>query len=575
MTDDERDEQFYRDTEAVAFPKLDDRQLSLLEPLGQRRVLKRGDVVLKAGQRDFGLTIVLRGEIEAFEQRDGEEQILATPHERDFLGDVSMLQGTSALANARVSSDEAEIVHVPAAEFRRALAEIPAVSTTIVNALIMRRRRLSRDPKFAGFRVLSAPDDRAGHELDDFLDKNHIPHRLIEVDSEQGKELANRFHLATRHLPTLITPSGSPLRKPSLREVAQAAGLLRPLASENETEIFSDVTIVGAGPAGLAAAVYAASEGLNTVVLESYAPGGQAGSSSLIENFFGFPTGVSGGDLTWLAQLQAYRFGAKFSTPSQVLSLRYNPEDEYRACIESEGCPAILRAKTVLIASGADYGRLDAENREKFEGVGVYYAATALEGQICRNETVIVVGSGNSAGQAAMFLSDGARKVLLVIRGNDITSKMSDYLSRRVQAQQNIDILYRTEIRRMSGNQTLEEVELENTKTGERQVVRTPAVFSMIGARPCTEWLPEEIARDDRGFIKTGTAVADAPVWKASKHQPTPMETSLPGIFAAGDVRSGSVKRCAAAVGEGGMAIAGIHLSLASRRNVSPKTTHG
>ena len=573
MTDDERDEQFYRDTEAVAFPKLDDRQLSLLEPLGQRRVLKRGDVVLKAGQRDFGLTIVLRGEIEAFEQRDGEEQILATPHERDFLGDVSMLQGTSALANARVSSDEAEIVHVPAAEFRRALAEIPAVSTTIVNALIMRRRRLSRDPKFAGFRVLSAPDDRAGHELDDFLDKNHIPHRLIEVDSEQGKELANRFHLATRHLPTLITPSGSPLRKPSLREVAQAAGLLRPLASENETEIFSDVTIVGAGPAGLAAAVYAASEGLNTVVLESYAPGGQAGSSSLIENFFGFPTGVSGGDLTWLAQLQAYRFGAKFSTPSQVLSLRYNPENEYRACIESEGCPAILRAKTVLIASGADYGRLDAENREKFEGVGVYYAATALEGQICRNETVIVVGSGNSAGQAAMFLSDGARKVLLVIRGNDITSKMSDYLSRRVQAQQNIDILYRTEIRRMSGNQTLEEVELENTKTGERQVVRTPAVFSMIGARPCTEWLPEEIARDDRGFIKTGTAVADAPVWKASKHQPTPMETSLPGIFAAGDVRSGSVKRCAAAVGEGGMAIAGIHLSLASRRNASPDKT--
>ena len=573
MTDDERDEQFYRDTEAVAFPKLDDRQLSLLEPLGQRRVLKRGDVVLKAGQRDFGLTIVLRGEIEAFEQRDGEEQILATPHERDFLGDVSMLQGTSALANARVSSDEAEIVHVPAAEFRRALAEIPAVSTTIVNALIMRRRRLSRDPKFAGFRVLSAPDDRAGHELDDFLDKNHIPHRLIEVDSEQGKELANRFHLATRHLPTLITPSGSPLRKPSLREVAQAAGLLRPLASENETEIFSDVTIVGAGPAGLAAAVYAASEGLNTVVLESYAPGGQAGSSSLIENFFGFPTGVSGGDLTWLAQLQAYRFGAKFSTPSQVLSLRYNPEDEYRACIESEGCPAILRAKTVLIASGADYGRLDAENREKFEGVGVYYAATALEGQICRNETVIVVGSGNSAGQAAMFLSDGARKVLLVIRGNDITSKMSDYLSRRVQAQQNIDILYRTEIRRMSGNQTLEEVELENTKTGERQVVRTPAVFSMIGARPCTEWLPEEIARDDRGFIKTGTAVADAPVWKASKHQPTPMETSLPGIFAAGDVRSGSVKRCAAAVGEGGMAIAGVHMSLALRRNAPQNKT--
>jgi thioredoxin reductase (NADPH) len=567
----EADEQFYRDTESIAFPKLDDHQLSLLEPLGQRRVLKRGDVVLKAGQRDFGLTIVLRGEIEVFEQLDDEEQILATGRERDFLGDVSMLQGTSALANARVTSDEAEILYVPAAEMRRALAEIPAVSTTIVNALIMRRRRIARDREFAGFRILSMGENRAGHELDDFLDKNHIPHRLIDVESEQGQGLANRFHLATRHLPTLITPSGSPLRRPSLRETAQAAGLLRALASENETEIFADVTIVGAGPAGLAAAVYAASEGLKTVVLESYAPGGQAGSSSLIENFFGFPTGVSGGDLTWLAQLQAYRFGAKFSTPSQVLTLRYNPDGEYCACIESEGCPAILRAKTVLIATGADYGRLDAENRERFEGVGVYYAATALEGQICRNETVIVVGSGNSAGQAAMFLSDGAAKVLLVIRGDDISKKMSDYLSRRIQAQKNIEILYRTEIRRMSGTQKLEEVELENTKTGGRQVVRTPAVFSMIGAKPCTEWLPTEIARDDRGFIKTGTAVADEPAWRASKHQPTPMETSLPGIFAAGDVRSGSVKRCAAAVGEGGMAIAGVHLRLAALDNSNRK----
>jgi thioredoxin reductase (NADPH) len=563
----EEDERFYRDTEAVAFPKLSDHQLSLLEPLAERRLMKRGEVLFKAGQRDLGLAIVLRGELEAFETRDGTEYNLAIARERDFMGDVSMLQGTSILGSSRVTSEEAEILHIPAPELRRALAEIPAVSTTIVNALIMRRRRLNRDREFAGFRVLSEGGDRAGHELDDFLDKNHIPHRLIEFDSEQGQELANRFHLATRHLPTLITPSGSTLRRPSLREVAQAAGLLRAIASESETEIFSDVTIVGAGPAGLAAAVYAASEGLKTVVLESYAPGGQAGSSSLIENFFGFPTGVSGGDLTWLAQLQAYRFGAIFSTPSQVLNFRYNPEGEYVACIESEGCPAILRAKTLLIATGADYGRLEADNRERFEGVGVYYAATALEGKICRNETVIVTGSGNSAGQAAMFLSDGAAKVLLCVRGKDIASKMSDYLSRRVQAQKNIEILYHTEVRRMSGGQKLEEVELENTKTKDRQVVKTPAVFSMIGAKPCTEWLPDEIARDDRGFIKTGTEVTDAPAWRASKHRPSPMETSLPGIFAAGDVRSGSVKRCAAAVGEGGMAIAGIHLRLAASNN--------
>jgi len=581
VTDDEQDERFYRDTEAIAFPKLNDHQLSLLEPLGQRRVVKRGDLIFKAGQRDLGLAIVLRGELEAFETRDGTEYNLANAHERDFMGDVSMLQGTSILGSARVTSEEAEILLIPAAELRRALAEIPAVSKTIVDALIMRRRRVSRYREFAGLRVLAARGARDGHQLDDFLDKNHIPHRLIEFESEQGQAVSNRLHLTTRDLPVLITPAGAPLRRPSLREVAQVAGLLRPLALQDETEILSDVTIVGAGPAGLGAAVYAASEGLKTVVLESYAPGGQAGSSSLIENFFGYPTGIGGGELTWLAQLQAYRFGAKFSTPSQALSLNYNSDGEYRACIQIEGCPAILRAKTVLIATGAEYGRLDAEGREQFEGVGVYYAATALESQLCRNETVVVAGSGNSAGQAAMFLSDGAAKVLLVVRGNNIANKMSDYLSRRVEAQENIEILYNTEIRKMSGGKKLEQIELENTKTGERQVVRTPAVFSMVGARPCTEWLPPEIERDEKGFIKTGSDVAEAPAWRENKRRPAPLETSLPGIFAAGDVRSGSVKRCAAAVGEGGMAVAGIHLSLAARRNASanqtsqPQTNHG
>ena len=564
MTDEQQDEQFYRDTESVAFPKLNDHQLSLLEPLGQRRMVGRSEVIYKAGERDLGLTIVLRGEVEAFETRDGTEQILATARERDFIGDVAMLQGTSALASVRVVSPEAEILHVPAGELRRALAEIPDVSKTIVDALIMRRRRISRDPEFAGMRVLAQRDELLGHKLDDFLDKNRIPHRLVIFESEQGKALSERFHLTTRDLPVLITPAGRRLRQPSLREVAKEAGLLRPLATGNENEILADLTIVGAGPAGLAAAVYAASEGLNTVVLESYAPGGQAGSSSLIENFFGFPTGLSGGDLTWRAQLQAYRFGAKFSTPAQALSLQYDGDDEYRTRLDIEGCSAILRAKAVLIATGADYRRLDAEGREQFENMGVYYAATAMEGQLCRNETVVIVGSGNSAGQAAMYLSEGAAKVLLVVRGKNIASKMSDYLSRRVQARTNIEILCQTEIRKMFGGRKLEEIELENTQTGERRMVRTPAVFSMIGARPCTEWLPAEIERDDKGFIKTGTSVAGAPAWKANKHQPGPLETSLPGIFAAGDVRSGSVKRCAAAVGEGGMAVAGVQIRLAS-----------
>jgi thioredoxin reductase (NADPH) len=565
--EEQQDEQFYRDTESIAFPKLDDHQLSLLEPLGERRVMKRGDVLFKAGQRDLGLAIVLRGELEAFETRDGIEYNLATARERDFMGDVSMLQGTSVLGSSRVSSDEAEILHIPAAELRRALAEIPGVSKTIVDALIMRRRRLRRDREFAGMRILANRDARDGHQLDDFLDKNRIPHRLVDFESEQGQALGKRLHLTSRDLPALITPGGAPLRRPSLREVAQVAGLLRPLAFEDETEIMADLAIVGAGPAGLAAAVYAASEGLRTVVLESYAPGGQAGSSSLIENFFGFPTGISGGDLTWLAQLQAYRFGAKFSTPARALSLHYDGADEYAACLQVDGCGAVLRAKSVLIATGANYRRLEAEGCEQFESMGVYYAATALEGQVCRGSTVIVAGSGNSAGQAAMFLSDGAAKVLLVIRGGDL-SKMSTYLSRRVEAKENIEILFQTQIRKISGGKTAEEAELENTTSGERRVVRTPAIFSMIGADPCTEWLPGEIERDEKGFIKTGSDVADAPVWKENARRPGPLETSLPRVFAAGDVRSGSVKRCAAAVGEGGMAIAGVQIALAaSARN--------
>ncbi|HEY2712394.1 MAG TPA: FAD-dependent oxidoreductase [Chthoniobacterales bacterium] len=562
-TSEEEDEQFYRDTETIAFPKIDDRQLAQLEPLGQRRTLRRGEMIFKAGQRDLPLTVILRGEMEVFEKREETEQILGTLGERDFIGDVAMLQGTSALANARVKSEEAEILQIPANELRRALAELPGVAEPIVNAFIMRRRRLMRDREFAGLRVIAARDSRDGRQLHDFLTKNHVPHRLIVFEDETGQVIAQRHHLTTRDLPALITPTGAPLRKPSLREVAQTAGLLRPLASEGEEEIHTDLTIVGAGPAGLAAAVYACSEGLKTVVLESYAPGGQAGSSSLIENFFGFPTGINGGDLTYLAQLQAYRFGAKFSTPAQALSITLHPGEEYRACLQIEGCNASLHTKCLIIATGADYRRLEAEGREEFEGSGVYYAATAFEGQLCRGATVIVAGAGNSAGQAAMYLSEGAENVLLVVRGNELGRTMSSYLSRRVESHPKIEILYRNEIRKMRGGKMLEGVELENTATGDRRTVETPAVFSMIGAKPCTSWLPPEVARDEKGFIKTGAAVAGSPFWKDNSRIPGPLETSVPGIFAAGDVRSGSIKRCAAAVGEGGMAIAGVHDALA------------
>jgi thioredoxin reductase (NADPH) len=349
-----------------------------------------------------------------------------------------------------------------------------------------------------------------------------------------------------------------PLRRPSLREVARVAGLLRPLAREEESEITCDLAIVGAGPAGLAAAVYAASEGLKTVVLESYAPGGQAGSSSLIENFFGFPTGISGGELITARNFRPIVSAPSFRRPRRRSRLHL-PDGEHRASLQIEGCNATLLAKCVIIATGADYHRLEAEGRETFEGSGVYYAATAREGQLCRGSTVVVAGGGNSAGQAAMFLSEGAEKVLLLIRGEGLAKSMSSYLSRRVEAKENIEILAHTEIRKMMGGKVLEAVELENTKTHERRTVQTSAVFSMIGAKPCTSWLPPEIERDEKGFIKTGHAVVDALAWKGMSRFPGPLETSWPGIFAAGDVRSGSVKRCAAAVGEGGMAVEGVH----------------
>jgi len=552
------DEQFYRDTESIAFPKLDDRQLAMLEALGARRIVRGGELIYRAGQRDLGLTVVLRGELEVFESRDGQEQILGTARPRGFIGDVAMLMGTAAVASARGKADESEILEVPADRFRQALAEMPAVSEPIVRAFIMRRQRLKRDREFAGLRILAHAGSRDGQQLDDFLDKNHIPHRFVDFNSEYGQALSERLHLASRNLPALITASGLPLRRPSLREVARVAGLLRSLAGEDEMETTCDLAIVGAGPAGLAAAVYAASEGLQTVVLESYAPGGQAGSSSLIENFFGFPTGISGGELTYSAQLQAYRFGAKFSTPAQALSLACG-NGEYRASLQIEGSNAVLLAKCVIIATGADYHRLEAVGRETFEGSGVYYAATAREGKLCRGSTVVVAGAGNSAGQAAMFLSENAEKVLLVVRGEGLTKSMSNYLSRRVEAKENIEILTHTEIRRMMGGKSLEAIELENTKTGEKRAVQASAVFSVIGAKPCTAWLPPEIERDEKGFIETGQAVADAPAWKNMSRPPGPLETSCPGIFAAGDVRSGSVKRCAAAVGEGSMAVEGVH----------------
>jgi thioredoxin reductase (NADPH) len=315
-----------------------------------------------------------------------------------------------------------------------------------------------------------------------------------------------------------------------------------------------DLAIIGSGPAGLAAAVYAASEGLNTVVLERTAPGGQAGSSMRIENYLGFPTGITGSELADRAVLQADKFGARISIPTPVTNLTF---DKVYSVLGLEGGETVV-AKCLLIASGAEYRRLGVEGCDRFEGRGVYYAATANEVQVCRGSDVVLVGGGNSAGQAAVYLSQNACKVFLLIRGDDLCKSMSSYLAHRIMNTPNIEILRCTTVERMLGDGHLSGVEIVNKLTGEKRTLQTAALFSFIGAMPRTEWLPAEIEKDEKNFVRTGIALVDSPHWTL-KRQPFLLETSRPGVFAAGDVRSDSVKRVASAVGEGSMSVQFVH----------------
>ena len=331
--------------------------------------------------------------------------------------------------------------------------------------------------------------------------------------------------------------------------LAEAIGIRKPL----DQQVY-DLVVVGGGPAGLAAAVYGASEGLSTVVLECTAPGGQAGSSMRIENYLGFPTGLTGRELTDRAVLQANKFGARLSVSGPVTGLTF---DNAYAVLHLDGSEPVS-AKCLLITTGAEYRRLGVEGCERFEGCGVYYAATPNEAQMCRGADVVVVGGGNSAGQAAVFLAGQARKVFVLIRGDDLYKNMSSYLARRLEETGNIEVLLNTEVKRMSGDLRLTTIEIVNSKTGQTQVLEAAALFSFIGAVPRTDWLPKEIEIDSKGFVRTGPALAQSPTWGA-KRPPFLLETSRPGVFAAGDVRSGSVKRVASAVGEGAMAVQFVH----------------
>jgi thioredoxin reductase (NADPH) len=362
-------------------------------------------------------------------------------------------------------------------------------------------------------------------------------------------QLLKRFGVTPAETPVVAFGRQLVLRNPSNRELAEAIGLRQPL-----TEKMYDLAIVVGGPAGLAAAVYAASEGLNTVVLERAAPGGQAGRSMRIENYLGFPTGVSGSELADRALLQANRFGARLPVPTPVKTLRF---DGTYPALEIDRAE-MINAKCLLIATGADYRQLDVPGCQAFEGRGVFYAATLNEGSLCKGAEVLIVGGGNSAGQAAVFLAGLARKVYILIRGDDLHKSMSSYLVHRIEQTPNIEVLHNTEVRAMSGDGQLRTVEVVNNKTGEMRIFSTPALFSFIGAVPRTDWPPPEIEKDAKGFVRTGADLAQSPHWTA-RRSPFLLETSRRGVFAAGDVRSGSVKRVASAVGEGAMAVQFVH----------------
>jgi thioredoxin reductase (NADPH) len=366
------------------------------------------------------------------------------------------------------------------------------------------------------------------------------------------QQVLQQFRVIEAEMPVVALGSKLLLRNPSNRELAEGLGLRRPL----ERKVY-DLLVVGAGPAGLAAAVYGASEGLSTVVLERSGPGGQAGRSMRIENYLGFHTGITGAELAERAWVQARKFGACLPVGTQAIRLAFEHD---RTLVEIDGGETV-ESRCLLIATGAEYRRLDAEDCAQYEGCGVYYAATAVEALLCQGSDVVVVGGGNSAGQAAVFLAGQVRKVYLAVRGYDLYQNMSYYLARRIEENRKIELLLGTRVRRMSGDDYLESVELLNSATGEVWTLKTPAVFSFIGALPRTDWLPPEIERDSKGFVLSGRALARSPHWSVQR-QPYFLETSQPGVFVAGDVRSGSVKRVASAVGEGSMAVQFVHAFL-------------
>jgi thioredoxin reductase (NADPH) len=532
----------------AAFPKLTEAQMKEVAAVAECRTYHDGDVLLKAGQTEFKFHVIQKGEIEIFDVSENEPRLIVTHEPLEFTGDITNLAGRSSNVDA-IAKGTVEVYEICSTELKTIISERPELGDTILKAFIERGIAL-RESDFTGLRVIGSQYSQDTFRIRDFLFKNRVLFTWIDVENDPAVGgLLDRFHVALNDTPIVASGNEWLLRNPSNIVLAEKIGIKQ----EFKEELY-DLVIAGGGPAGLAAAVYGASEGLKTAVLEMMATGGQAGTSSKIENYLGFPTGVSGTELAARATIQAVKFGARLNVPSKVVRLSF--ENKHNV-LELDTGEKIV-SKALLIASGAAYKKLDIPNLEKFEGRGVYYAATKMEATICENQKVAVAGGGNSAGQAAIFLSMHVSKVFLIVRGKDLSITMSKYLEQRIRDCKDIEMHFKTEITAIKGNEQIESITLINKETKEEDDLEVGALFSFIGAVPRTEWLPDEIEKDEKGFIVTGVNAGKSLHWK-EKRQPYLLETTRPGIFAAGDVRSNSVKRVASAVGEGSMAVQFVH----------------
>lgn len=543
-----------------AYPRLSSAQIDALADRGQRRQTQAGDILFHEGDPTYDFFVVLAGTVALIEgYGTGTEREISVHGPGRFLGELSLLAGQPALLSA-VVGEPGEVLSIPVDDVRALVAHDPTLGDLILRAFMIRRSLLIE--MGAGIRIIGSRYSTDARRLRDFAARNRLPYRWIDVEQDPAAEtLLRQLGVTPQETPVVIWRGQEVLRNPGNDELARVIGLAEPSVAGSDY----DVVVVGAGPAGLAAGVYAASEGLSVVVLDAVAAGGQAATSSRIENYLGFPGGISGAELAERATLQARKFGARITVPASVTAL--DAHDGFHLIRLADGTE--IATRTVLITTGARYRKLRVPRLAELEGTSVYYAATAAEAQLCRGDEVAVVGGGNSAGQATVFLAGHVAHAHLLIMHEDLSRDMSRYLADRITALPNVTVHTSTEVCELAGHDQLEEVVVVDMKTEHSRRIPATALFVFIGAVPCTTWLDKQIAVDDHGFVLTGPEVpaeAVTDLRQGTPRQPYLLETSRLGVFAAGDVRSGSIKRVASAVGEGAMAIRFVHEHLRLRQ---------